>query len=385
MKNLLTLALIFINLSLMAKNYNDVVFITKQNNIKDSTINWENTTFIFTNTTANFEFTDCKINIKNCRFIDESMSKKIFLLDVKSGILKIQNSEFITKNGNAIFHNTDGENINISNSQFYNCNNAISLRVNIQKIRDAVQITKNRFEDCTRSINFRAQIKKQKANTNMTFTISCNDFIRNDGVTSYAIYVEPNTRMQDIGDCNIAPAGNDIVDPTNTMYTVANYGQFFTYYRYVNEDFSFLNLPTFPYPSIGVSYNICSTNQATDATCPGKPGILERVVGSNNDGNGYTIDKRYKKDAWFKNSNLGDVMPNPATNQIRIPVTVSIESNNAKLIIYSSVGSKALIKVNITDNKDLVLDISKLNAGMYFYSLMINHAIVDTKKLIIRK
>lgn len=364
----------------------DTIYV-KKILLKDTTLTLKNKYFILTGN-AKFEVENLNLRIENCTFkSDENTTLKLF-----TSTLKVYNSIFEKVN---IYHNTDNKSIKIENCNFINCDKGIDLRIGDEKQKANAIIKNNRFENCIKGINFRAQ--KSKKVEKYALTISCNDFIKTPASGNSlltAIYVEPNTRMVDIGNCNTQPAGNEIIDPTNTMRSIWNLGTSFDYVDYTNE-----NLWNYPFTATNFMHSPFSTtptNQrcpiiADDNTCIGTPGILNRPINGNGtaedelDKVGFSADSRYKNNSWFTESTLGDALPNPATNQVIIPVIVSEESRSSKIIIYNSIGAKPLVEQNVSDNGEIQLDVSNLASGMYFYSLMVNGAIVDTKKLIIKK
>ena len=329
------------------------------------------------------------IVIINCKISSEKESELKFL----KGNVVIVNTIFENV---SLIHNTDGNTLKVEKCTFNAAKTALNVRIGSKKDEGNLAIIENKFIDCAIGINFRAQSKLRKVN--FTQNISCNDFIKtpaSGNALLTAIQVEQNTTMADIGNCPLSPldlinkpAGNEIKDPTNTMRSIWNLGSSFEYRHWNNENITSINSQYYQYPYFNVNFINCLKN-ANDNTCIGSPGILDRPIsgGGNNEAQnkGYAKDSRYKNNPWFKGSNLGEALPNPATNQITIPVAVSEEITSAKIIIYNSMGTKPLVEQNVLTSGDIHLDVSKLASGMYFYSLLVNNAVVDTKKLIIRK
>ena len=75
------------------------------------------------------------------------------------------------------------------------------------------------------------------------------------------------------------------------------------------------------------------------------------------------------------------VYPNPATDHVNVFVS-GIDNQNYTVEIYSVVGKK-VISQNILEGTNK-LDVSALNSGVYFYSVLRNNELIETKKLVIR-
>ncbi len=78
------------------------------------------------------------------------------------------------------------------------------------------------------------------------------------------------------------------------------------------------------------------------------------------------------------------VFPNPATNQINIQFT-DIINNDAVIEIYGSMGNQVLSECMLAGNYIKFVDVSKLNAGLYYYSILLNGNKVSSGKLTIIK
>ncbi len=82
--------------------------------------------------------------------------------------------------------------------------------------------------------------------------------------------------------------------------------------------------------------------------------------------------------------NISNIYPNPATNKINIDYDFGTTVNTASLKIINLLGS--VVKDVELDKSSIKLsmDISDLNAGVYFYSIVVNNDVFQTKKLVIR-
>ncbi len=87
----------------------------------------------------------------------------------------------------------------------------------------------------------------------------------------------------------------------------------------------------------------------------------------------------------MQNGSISDVYPNPATHTVSINYELTPEVNSAKVKIMNLLG--AVVKEQIIDRNanKLTLDISDLNGGIYFYTVLINGKVYKTRKLIVQK
>jgi len=81
---------------------------------------------------------------------------------------------------------------------------------------------------------------------------------------------------------------------------------------------------------------------------------------------------------------LSDIYPNPATNFVNIDYSFPTEVTNADVRIVNILGSVVKEQNINTQNNTLQLDISNMKSGIYFYSVLINNEVYNTKRLIIR-
>ena len=75
------------------------------------------------------------------------------------------------------------------------------------------------------------------------------------------------------------------------------------------------------------------------------------------------------------------VYPNPASDLLNI--NVSNVGSNDMIVVYNILGEE--VKNETLSNGLNVLSVSDLNNGVYFYSIVRNNEIVETKKLVVRK
>lgn len=82
--------------------------------------------------------------------------------------------------------------------------------------------------------------------------------------------------------------------------------------------------------------------------------------------------------------NLSNVYPNPAHTTVNLDYSFDLNVDNASVKIVNILGS-IVKEVEMNQNaNNLRIDISDLNAGIYFYSVIVNNEIFKTKKLVIR-
>ncbi len=86
-----------------------------------------------------------------------------------------------------------------------------------------------------------------------------------------------------------------------------------------------------------------------------------------------------------KNFTISNPMPNPATSNVSVKHNFTTTPKTASVKIYNMVGTLVKeVKVEGTEGKTQ-LDVSTLNEGVYFYTLVVNDKLISTKKLIITK
>ena len=77
--------------------------------------------------------------------------------------------------------------------------------------------------------------------------------------------------------------------------------------------------------------------------------------------------------------------PNPATSSVNIAYDLSgFGNSDARIVLTNLVGSKVAVRPISGTSGKVNLDISALDAGIYFYSIEADGKIVSTKKLIVK-
>lgn len=89
-------------------------------------------------------------------------------------------------------------------------------------------------------------------------------------------------------------------------------------------------------------------------------------------------------DQIMANGYVSEIYPNPASTYVSIDYELTSEVDNASLRIVNLLGA---VVNNVDLNKNAShqrVDISNLNSGVYFYSVLINNEVYKTKKLVVR-
>lgn len=86
----------------------------------------------------------------------------------------------------------------------------------------------------------------------------------------------------------------------------------------------------------------------------------------------------------FNNIWVSDIYPNPTTNFVNINYELPFEVKTARVKIVNLLGSIVMEEHIEIGNNSVRMNVSNLDGGIYFYSLLINGEIYSTKKLIIR-
>ncbi|MGZ4116284.1 MAG: T9SS type A sorting domain-containing protein, partial [Bacteroidia bacterium] len=80
---------------------------------------------------------------------------------------------------------------------------------------------------------------------------------------------------------------------------------------------------------------------------------------------------------------LSDAFPNPCTNQVSIKYNLETCTKKVNLVLTDILGNVIKSVVLDSSKKEVIINVSDLNSGIYFYSLEENDKIISTKKLII--
>jgi len=82
---------------------------------------------------------------------------------------------------------------------------------------------------------------------------------------------------------------------------------------------------------------------------------------------------------------ISDIYPNPANSFINFDYLLTLKVNTAKVRIYNLLGATIKETVLERGTHNLKLDVFDLDNGIYFYSIVINGVIYQTKKFVIQR
>ncbi len=82
---------------------------------------------------------------------------------------------------------------------------------------------------------------------------------------------------------------------------------------------------------------------------------------------------------------ISEIYPNPANYSVNIDYQLTTKVNTARVKIFNLLGSTVKEAIMERGSHNLKLDVSDLNNGIYFYSVLINGDIYKTKKLVIQR
>jgi hypothetical protein len=81
---------------------------------------------------------------------------------------------------------------------------------------------------------------------------------------------------------------------------------------------------------------------------------------------------------------VSNLYPNPADNYVELNYTIQENLTEAKLTIRNVLGVVVGEYALLNNGSKLHIDVSRLAAGVYFYTLSLNNRNIATKKLLIR-
>ncbi len=82
---------------------------------------------------------------------------------------------------------------------------------------------------------------------------------------------------------------------------------------------------------------------------------------------------------------VSEIYPNPANHFINLDYRLTTQVNTAQVRIYNMLGATVKEAVMERGTNNLKMDVSDLNNGIYFYSVVINGDIYKTKKIVIQR
>ena len=85
------------------------------------------------------------------------------------------------------------------------------------------------------------------------------------------------------------------------------------------------------------------------------------------------------------NGTISDIYPNPASSFVTLDYQFTSKVNSAEVKIYNLLGSEVKSTSLENNGNKIRLDISDLKNGIYFYSILINNDVYQSKKLIVQR
>lgn len=86
-----------------------------------------------------------------------------------------------------------------------------------------------------------------------------------------------------------------------------------------------------------------------------------------------------------KDIKLGSVYPNPAGRSAQLDYEIKNEQINARIVVNSIIGNPVYdLKLNPNENS-IFLNVTDLNPGIYFYTLIVDNKNIVTKKLVVKR
>ena len=85
------------------------------------------------------------------------------------------------------------------------------------------------------------------------------------------------------------------------------------------------------------------------------------------------------------NGTVSEIYPNPASSFITLDYQLTNKVNTSEVKIFNLMGSEVKSASLENNGSKLRLDISELKSGIYFYSILINNDVYQTKKLVVQR
>ncbi|WP_268034227.1 T9SS type A sorting domain-containing protein [Algoriphagus sp. PAP.12] len=101
----------------------------------------------------------------------------------------------------------------------------------------------------------------------------------------------------------------------------------------------------------------------------------------------YNVSNPNKKvnDFDYESISLSDVYPNPSNRVAQFDYKIKKQGAQAKIAINSFIGNPVAEYTLDPDRASLVINVSDLNPGVYFYTLFVDNKNIVTKKLVVKK
>jgi hypothetical protein len=82
---------------------------------------------------------------------------------------------------------------------------------------------------------------------------------------------------------------------------------------------------------------------------------------------------------------LGSIYPNPSTRIAQLDYEIKNPKINARIVINSFIGNP-VFDFNLDPNQNsIVINVTDLNPGIYFYTLIVDNKNIVTKKLVVKR
>ena len=101
----------------------------------------------------------------------------------------------------------------------------------------------------------------------------------------------------------------------------------------------------------------------------------------------YNVSNPNKKvnDFDYESISLSDVYPNPSNRVAQFDYKIKKQGAQAKIAINSFIGNPVAEYALDPERASLVINVSDLNPGVYFYTLFVDNKNIVTKKLVVKK
>lgn len=82
---------------------------------------------------------------------------------------------------------------------------------------------------------------------------------------------------------------------------------------------------------------------------------------------------------------ISEVYPNPASNYVNIDYQLTTNVKEASVRVFNLLGAEVKSASLVNNGNKLSMDISNLESGIYFYSVLVNGDVYKTRKLVVQK
>ncbi len=94
----------------------------------------------------------------------------------------------------------------------------------------------------------------------------------------------------------------------------------------------------------------------------------------------FTLDTQHVGINSMNTADLISIYPNPATNYFTVKVSNKLKGSQ---LVFTNLLGKVVLRKRV-DNSELTFSTNNLSCGVYFYSLIADNKIIETKKLIVK-